>query len=59
MHQRDYSEIELEVIDFEEETFAYSSPRQRNTFNDEVKLKKIPFESFIQISAMWQSAIVT
>ena len=33
MHQRDYSESELdEVTDFGEQTTAYSSPRQRNPF---------------------------
>ena len=33
MHQRDYSESELEeVTDFDEQTAAYSSPRRRNPF---------------------------
>ena len=36
MHQRGYSESELEeVLDFEEETTAYSSPRQTNLFIDD------------------------
>ena len=33
MHQRDYCESELEeVTDFDEQTIAYSTPRQRNPF---------------------------
>ena len=33
MHQRDYSESELEVVtDFDEQTTAYSTPKQRNPF---------------------------
>ena len=33
MHQRDYSESELEeVTDIEEQTTVYSTPRQRNPF---------------------------
>ena len=41
MHQRDYSESELEeIIDFEEEIAAYTSPRQRKLLifiDDEVE----------------------
>ena len=44
MHQRDYSESELEeVTDFDEQTTAYSTPRQRNPFIEiEAKEDSLP-----------------